>query len=273
MKSLFLFFCYCLAVFSCSAQEKINIYFDFDHYDLNPAALSRINDWIASQKDKNVLNLSGYCDSKGTPLYNDSLALKRIQSVYTFLISKNVAIDTTYVQNIVGENFTQDTRQALNRKVEITYLKPIPAVDSRIVPAVLEVISPTMIQNSLSEQLKTAKKGAIIKLNNINFFNNSARIVPKSFKKLQELLAVLEQNPKLEIEIQGHICCQTSKRMNHISHERAKAIYDFLVEHKIKRNRLKYKGYGVSKPLYPIPEKNEFQQDENRRVEIKILEN
>jgi flagellar motor protein MotB len=34
-----------------------------------------------------------------------------------------------------------------------------------------------------------------------------------------------------------------------------------------------FKGYGVSRPIHPIPEKNTAEEDENRRVEILILEN
>ncbi len=34
-----------------------------------------------------------------------------------------------------------------------------------------------------------------------------------------------------------------------------------------------FKGYGVSRPIHPIPEKNALEEDENRRVEILIVEN
>jgi outer membrane protein OmpA-like peptidoglycan-associated protein len=34
-----------------------------------------------------------------------------------------------------------------------------------------------------------------------------------------------------------------------------------------------FKGYGVSRPIHPIPEKNTTEEDENRRVEILIVEN
>jgi flagellar motor protein MotB len=34
-----------------------------------------------------------------------------------------------------------------------------------------------------------------------------------------------------------------------------------------------FKGFGVTKPIHKIPEKNEVEADENRRVEILILEN
>lgn len=34
-----------------------------------------------------------------------------------------------------------------------------------------------------------------------------------------------------------------------------------------------FKGFGVSRPIHKIPEKSEAEADENRRVEILIIEN
>ena len=99
------------------------------------------------------------------------------------------------------------------------------------------------------------------------------RILPKSKPVLIELLCAMQDNPALRIEIQGHICCQTVFDINELSVMRARAIYNYLVTQKINRKRLSYKGYGTSDPIYPIPEKSEQEQDENRRVEILVLDN
>jgi outer membrane protein OmpA-like peptidoglycan-associated protein len=55
-----------------------------------------------------------------------------------------------------------------------------------------------------------------------------------------------------------------------LSVTRAKVIYDFLVNNGINANTLSYKGYGNSRMKYPTPQ-NEAQENENRRVEIKVL--
>lgn len=250
-----------ISCFSCFSQEKIAVYFDFNKFDLNPVALTTLNDWILQNPNQKVLKIYGFCDEKGTNQFNDTLSLKRVKTVYDFLLDHKVLIDENYLTKGFGENFTQDKNQALNRKVEIIYTKILPEV----LPEKKEI--------SLSDKITTAKKGDLVRLKNINFFNNSAQIVPKSKTVLYDLLCVLQENPKLKIEIQGHICCQTNGSMDHISSARAKAIYNYLIQNKIKRDRLTFKGYGVSQPLYPIPEKNEFEENENRRVEIKVLEN
>lgn len=89
---------------------------------------------------------------------------------------------------------------------------------------------------------------------------------------MAELLQVLIENPKLKIEIHGHICCQPNEPNELISRARAEAVYYYLIKNGINRDRLQYKSFGSSQPIYPIPEKNDFERDENRRVEILILE-
>jgi outer membrane protein OmpA-like peptidoglycan-associated protein len=60
--------------------------------------------------------------------------------------------------------------------------------------------------------------------------------------------------------------------INNVSTARARAIYNYLIRSKIDRMRMTFKGYGTSKPIHPIPEKTEQEENENRRVEILIVE-
>jgi hypothetical protein len=67
------------------SQEKLNVYFDFDKYDLNEQGVKKINSWIAEGKNYEVTKLYGFCDWKGSNEYNDTLAMKRVYTVYEFL--------------------------------------------------------------------------------------------------------------------------------------------------------------------------------------------
>lgn len=266
MKYIALLFCLFLQIASCFSQDKLEVFFDFNKSDLNPIALKTLDNWILNQTDTKIVKLHGYCDWKGTNQYNDTLSLQRVQTVFNYLKEQNVHFDETYISKGFGEIFTQNKTQALNRKVDIFYANLTPEVKQKIVQPKKEI--------NLSDQIKQGKKGDNIQLKNINFLNNSAQIVPSSYRILFDLLSIMKENPNLKIEIQGHICCQSSKgKDNNVSSARAKAIYDYLVENKIQKERLSHKGYGVSKPLYPIPEKNEFEENSNRRVEIRIIEN
>ena len=125
----------------------------------------------------------------------------------------------------------------------------------------------------MATDIKKLKIGDKVKLKNPNFYDQSGVIVPSTKPVFQELLQVMKDNPKLKIEIQGHICCQTDSDLDDIANVRARAIYRLLIENGIVENRLRYKSFGSLSPIFPIPEKNEFEKNENRRVEIMILEN
>ena len=257
----FILFFYAMSI---SAQEQLEVFFDFNKSEINMIAKQKLEKWIANEKDVEVTKIYGYCDWKGTNNYNDTLSLKRVDEVYKFMIKNNIKVLENYEVKGFGEDFVQSSIQSENRKVTIFFQKKINNSGSR---------NPSGDEKTLSEKVKNAKVGDILVLKNIYFKNRSPIIVPTSKPVLVELLCALEDNPNLKIEIQGHICCQPISDFEDISTMRAKAVYVFLVQHKINRKRLSYKGFGVTKPIHPIPEKTEEEANENRRVEIMIVEN
>jgi len=240
--------------------QKVEVYFEFDRYELSTAAIEKLDDYIAN-KNLEVSKIYGYCDWKGSNAYNDSLSLKRVNEVYWFLKEKGMNIKEGYERKGFGEDFNQSRVQSENRKVTVVFEN-----DEKKI---------TTINNdlTLTSQMKLMKPGDKIKLKNINFHNNSAVIVSKSKPILYELLCIMEENPKLKIQIQGHICCQPVSDINNVSTSRARAIYNFLIRNKIDRKRISYKGFGITQPIHPIPEKTDEEANENRRVEIMIVEN
>jgi outer membrane protein OmpA-like peptidoglycan-associated protein len=239
--------------------QKVEVFFDFDVFHLNDAAVALLEKTIEENPNVIVSKIYGFCDWKGTNAYNDTLSLKRVNEVYNFLRNKGIRIKPDYESKGFGEDFEQSKVQSENRKVLVVFeeVRPEKTPD---------------YSKTLGEIVKNSGLGDKIKLKNINFKNNSAIIVPKSKPVLYDLLCVMEENPKLKIEIQGHICCQTQPGMYDVSTARAQAIYAFLVRNKIDRKRITYKGFGITKPIFPIPEKSEEEQDANRRVEIMIVE-
>lgn len=249
----------------CSnAQRTLNVYFDFDTSALNEVALKKINSWIAEGNNYQVTKLFGFCDEKGTNSYNDSLAMKRVTEVYNFLKASQIDVTKDIEIRGFGEDFEQSKIQSENRRVTIIFKeKSTKSLQDNLVAS----------DEKLSDKIKNSKSGDLIKLKNIYFFNNSAKTVPKSEPVLYELVCAMNDNPRLIIEIQGHICCKRPDEVEVISTARAKAIYNYLIKNKIDRNRMTFKGYGVSKPVHPIPEKNAQEEDDNRRVVILIVSN
>lgn len=234
------------------AQQKFTVYFDFDIHQTNSDSNQKLADWITKNKDAEVDRVYGFCDSVGSHDYNDKLAVRRVNSVLKTLQDNKIRLSEEIEAKGFGKRFEQSKIQDENRKVEIYFKKK---------------------EEKLSDKIAQLKVGDKLRLRNLNFYNRSGIVVPKSRAVLAELFEIMQQNPKLKIEIQGHICCQEKFDIEDISTLRCKTVYNYLIENGISVSRLSYKGFGSSQPIYKIPEKNEFERDENRRVEILILEN
>lgn len=253
LSTILLFF-----IISCKslAQKQLDVFFDFNKDFPNSSSILEINEWIAKNKNVEITKLLGFCDSIDTKNYNKKLAERRIDNVQVLLDKSGLKFNNDLERIAFGKDFKQSKVQAENRKVTIFYN------EVQIIPT----------ESELTKKIKSSKVGELITLPNIYFFNNSARIVPKSQPTLIDLRCAMEENLNLKIEIQGHICCQLVSDYGNISTARARAIYNYLLRNKIDRKRITFKGFGTLKPIHKIPEKNAQEEDENRRVEILIVE-
>ncbi len=128
--------------------------------------------------------------------------------------------------------------------------------------------------------LKKVEVGQSIVLRNIFFDLDKYSLRPESVNELERLLKLLNDNPTMKIEISGHTDSRGSSDHNKtLSHNRAKAVVDYLIEHGIDSSRLTYAGYGEEQlinsddTIYKIKSKSgrEELHQENRRTEFKIL--
>jgi len=118
------------------------------------------------------------------------------------------------------------------------------------------------------EPIKVGKK---VILKNIFFETDKYDLKPKSKVELDKLVQFLQANADVRIEIGGHTDNVGSEAYNqNLSENRAKAVYDYLVEHAIPSERLGFKGYNFSEPIAT----NETDEGRalNRRTEFKIIE-
>lgn len=122
----------------------------------------------------------------------------------------------------------------------------------------------------LEIELAPLKVGAEMNLYNIYFETDSFTVLQESEPELQKLSAFLNQNPTLEVEIQGHTDNTGSASKNlELSEKRAQSVAVYLISRGIDAARLKCAGYGEEKPVAD----NETDQGRrmNRRTTIKIL--
>lgn len=107
----------------------------------------------------------------------------------------------------------------------------------------------------------------------INFKLNSAKILPKSYEKLDLYGKILREGcyPDKAFTIEGHTCSIGTTAYNQkLSEERAKAVKKYLMDrHGISSDRLTEVGFGESYPRFS--NKTERERAKNRRVEF-VLE-
>lgn len=100
------------------------IYFEFDSSDLSPEAARKLDSFSEEVKDSDIqLQVEGHTDWIAPEAYNQSLSVRRAESVANFLVSKG--IDRNRLSTIgygelrpISSNDTAEGR-ALNRRTEI----------------------------------------------------------------------------------------------------------------------------------------------------------
>ncbi|MBN2537941.1 carboxypeptidase regulatory-like domain-containing protein [candidate division WOR-3 bacterium] len=123
----------------------------------------------------------------------------------------------------------------------------------------------------LIRDFELVKEGMAITLRGIYFDVNKATIKPESHPALEGAAKILNENPGIRVEIQGHTDSDGSDTYNQqLSERRAQSVVTYLVQNfAIGAARLTARGYGESQPVASnsTPEGKAL----NRRVEFVIL--
>lgn len=119
-------------------------------------------------------------------------------------------------------------------------------------------------------QLNPIEMNAHFILKNIFFELDSYELKNKSKLELAKLIEFLDKNPSIHIEISGHTDNQGTREHNlKLSKNRAKTVYNYLINKEISPSRLTYKGYGFDKSI--DTNDTEAGRAKNRRTEFKII--
>lgn len=117
--------------------------------------------------------------------------------------------------------------------------------------------------------------GEHVVLEDIRFVGNEDKVLRSSEASLLLLLRFLQENPRVRIEVEGHVNGPTFKNKKEfidLSAARARSIYDFLMVNDVEPERVTYVGLGNSRMLFPEPKTKE-ESEANRRVEVKVVGN
>jgi OOP family OmpA-OmpF porin len=110
-----------------------------------------------------------------------------------------------------------------------------------------------------------------IVLRGVNFDFNKANIRADAAGILREAAAILKENPKVKVSVEGHTDAIGSDEYNlKLSLRRATAVKQFLAKEGVEDSRLTVRGFGKTQPV--ASNDTEDGRAQNRRVELKITE-
>lgn len=122
----------------------------------------------------------------------------------------------------------------------------------------------------VSEMERRLVETGSIRLENVYFETNSARLLPESESTLNEAGETLEKFADLQIEVEGHTDTRGAAPHNmRLSQERAESVRQYLLDHfHLRSGNYSAKGYGESRP--ETRERNDEELLRNRRVVLRV---
>ncbi len=312
--TLFLFSTY--SVRAQSTVDTFRLYFDLNVSDLNKNIEKKIDLLVYNDKIINgsSIMIIGYADFLGSEGYNKNLSMVRAKNIKDYLVKYGIEAEDIKLclgkGKIERKDQTDKDGYPVDRRVDIVVNNQVISREFVHKPSVAATtktgkgtkgkkdgkdgkdatagkdykttgISGDDSRKSLDiKDLTQLKEGQTILLKNVYFHPGSHIIKQESYETLEKLYHILNDNPKLKINIEGHVCCihdvpdaldiDTNEPV--LSLNRAKAIYNYLVRKGISEDRLQYIGFGKQHPIVAF-EKTEEDADKNRRVEIRIVSN
>jgi outer membrane protein OmpA-like peptidoglycan-associated protein len=264
-------------------SETLVVYFESGKNVLSAAQKALVEQAVASWSNSVIekIVIDGFCDDTGSETLNFELSERRAQALYEELAQ--LGVDVRLLKKITGrgslavENQSDhiDEQRRQNRraiayvwyaaKEDLVYLEPTASISKKGLDVKLHA-RPLIMGTSIAT-------GDRFTLDKVLFVGSRSIILASSYGYLKQFIDELNNRPDVRIRIEGHVCCtkpgqdgmdiDTKKR--NLSYSRAKAVYEYLVEHGINPARMEYVGLKGDFPLGGDPALD-------RRVEIEILE-
>lgn len=260
-------------------NDTLSIYYAIDKYKLSESNKDKIG-LFTKQLDSLLtykVQIISSADFLGSKEHNYILAAHRANEIIAYFnqlsgkISNFEIINKGEISELDKEKINHSIGNQENRKTTLVFIKE-DVIRNKTEKKVF-------IYNPVKKafDLKVGKKFI---LKNLIFHRSTSNIKHNSKRSLVKLLRFLRENPKVEIEIQGHLCCNAGEYQpdkskvkplgaDNLSSKRAKLVYKYLVRNGIRSSRLTYHGYGFQSPLF-YPEKAVKDKSLNKRVEIVI---
>lgn len=229
-----------------SKDTLLSLYFPTGVYKLDSQQTKQLA-WLTDTTIA-IKQITGYADHRGSTTFNLQLSQRRAEAVASALAT--YAPRLTAITAFKGEAEAPYAELWKNRRVDIVASIPLPAP-----------VTSTHIQS--------------LELDNIYFIPDSAVVAPQSLPLIRDLAQTLQNYTNEHFEIIGHANCQYNedpsriKNFYRLSEQRAKLIYQLLLQHGIPAEKMSYKGVANTQPAIEAPQ-NVAEKKLNMRVQILI---
>ena len=187
-------------------------------------------------------------------LYGPSLCF------YTILVGDSPEGEAMLKQiaTVGGCGFYSTADLLLNSPEDMACFVEAVFLDKKPAPAPAPVVVPK----------KEVEKEVVWVLDDVLFGSGKAVIKPGGYASLDNIAKILEENPVMSIDIQGHTDnVGTAANNKDLSLRRAHAVKNYLIGKGILKNRMTTEGFGFDKPV--ALNGTEAGRALNRRVEIR----
>jgi len=208
-----------------------------------------------AQPDK-ILFIKGYVkDESDSIVPQVEVELKSLKSKEV----KKISVDSVTGKYATIVSFNDDYILTVKQEDKLPEVKYFAREDSTLCEKT----------NTVNFNIQDIKTNVSFKINDIYFATASYELNNQSKAVIDEFVEFLKNNPNINIAIYGHTDDVGSDSLNYIlSENRAKTIYEYLVERGIAKERLTYRGFGKNKPV--VPNISDENRARNRRTEFVI---
>lgn len=288
-----------LAVSQQRQRDTLILHFAPDRYNIQPGDAPLI--WLRSNPGAKKIDsvfITGYTDKTGTLAHNLHLSAQRAANAGRYLKRLFTGSNNSRWR-IAGGGIapTPERSDSENRRVEIiigyaTAAAPAANAESATSPPPAASTQPTASaqptastdttqlivvhtdSSSLAAAADSAKPTAVISLQEINFVLDTPIPTAATQTRLPGYVRLLQKYKDRRLEIDGYVNSFVPLRgpkdpLFILSVNRAKYIYDLLIDAGFDPNKLTYKGMGNASPINPDPTTRE-EMNANMRVEIKV---
>jgi outer membrane protein OmpA-like peptidoglycan-associated protein len=258
---------------------KFTFYFETAQSTPDNKELTRFRNFYKSLDSLSIvsINIKAFCDDRGSSTYNQILSNDRATAVKNYL--QGLSIDSALIKSSIGLGEIQLVlnshdpieQRRNNRRADLEISVTSPVMDKSKSSTAFEPqgnLEYPKQKNLLTDSISVGDK---IVLENILFEGGKRKLLPVSYKALDQLVSTLKSKPQYHIMILGHVCC-SDPGLDGVDHDtgirnlsvvRAQTIYNYLVKNGIDEKRLQSKGM---KGEFPTGLGDYF----DRRVEIVI---